>query len=229
MKRKIGLVIAVEQEPFERVYGKPKTKTTLRGFEVSCYERPTYDLYAVSSGVGEVMGAASTQFLIDHYGVDLILNYGVVGALEPNAASSSLCLISSVVDYAFDVSEIDGVEVGRHSEEAGIAIPTDPHLRSLAKEAYPDLPELVLASGDRFVGKAKDKAYLHEHFGASLCDMESAGILRTAKRNDVPSLFVKSVADTLFGGAGEYTEKRDAAAAECAGILDHLMEVLGQK
>lgn len=226
MKRKIGLVIAVEEAPFERVYGLPKTKTKLHGFEVSCYERPTYELYAVSSGVGEVMGAASTQFLIDHYGVDLILNYGVVGALEEKAASSSLCLISAVVDYAFDLSEIDNVPPGFHSEESSLAIPTDPFLRALAKEAFPSLPELVLASGDRFVGKAEDKAKLHQQFGASVCDMEGAGILRTAKRNGVPALLVKSVADTLFGGAGEYRLKSDEAASKCAAILDHLMASL---
>lgn len=81
---KIGLIIATDDE-FE---------TIVKGFNVDIKENfnevyPTYllkinnhDVYVAKSGIGEISAASLTQFLITKYNVELILNYGVVGALK---------------------------------------------------------------------------------------------------------------------------------------------------
>ena len=56
--------------------------------------------------------------------------------------------------------------------------------------------------------------------------MEASGILLTCIRNKIPALFIKVVADTLFGGADEYSKKTDEAVRTCVHILDHIMENL---
>ena len=82
------------------------------------------------------------------------------------------------------------------------------------------------ASGDRFVGKAEDKAALHEQFDADICEMEAAGIIKTANRNHVPCLSIKMVSDSLHGGAEEFEAALDETSDKCLAVLDEIMKVL---
>lgn len=82
---------------------------------------------------------------------------------------------------------------------------------------------MVCASGDKFVGDAAEKLWLHNEFGADICDMESAAILLTCDRNRVPCLIIKAVADSLSGGAAEYWREKNQTAKSC---LDHAVEVI---
>lgn len=223
MKKKIGMVIAVEFEPFKDGFGEPNKLIRDKGFETVVYEKENYILYVTKSGVGETFGAITTQYLIDVFEVEMILNYGVVGALSGKLSHSLICLIKEVVDYRFDVSEIDNCPIGVHEEYKVRNIETNKILREKALETEPSLLEVRCASGDKFVGSSMEKEKIAEEFGADICEMEAAGILLTANRSGVPSLFIKVIADTLFGGAGEYSEKSKTAARECTKILDHIM------
>lgn len=94
---------------------------------------------------------------------------------------------------------------------------------AVAKSVFPNLKEVVCASGDKFIADAQQKGFLKDTFGAEICEMESAGIILTAKRNNVPALFIKAVSDTLFGGAEEYHIQRDKTADVCFAIVDELI------
>ena len=157
MKKKIGMIIAVEFAPFEQAYGKASQKINKQGYEVSLYEKENYVLYVLQSGAGEIQAAMSTQFLIDEFGVEMILNYGVVGALTEKLSHALVCIVKEVVDYRFDISEVDNVPVGRHIEFPERNFETDSFLRKKALEVEPNLLEVVDASGDRFVNKAEEK------------------------------------------------------------------------
>lgn len=226
MKKKIGMIIAVEFTPFEQAYGKASQKINKQGYEVSLYEKENYVLYVLQSGAGEIQAAMSTQFLIDEFGVEMILNYGVVGALTEKLSHALVCIVKEVIDYRFDISEVDNVPVGRHIEFPERIFETDSFLRKKALEVEPNLLEVVDASGDRFVNKAEEKQAIAKDFGADICEMEASGILLTCIRNKIPALFIKVVADTLFGGAEEYSKKTDEAVRTCVHILDHIMENL---
>ncbi len=222
--KKIGMIIAVEFEPFKEAYGEPEEIINDRGFEVSIYKKDKYTLYVISSGEGEVPAAMCTQYLIDKYDVEMILNYGVVGGLSNKLGHALTCIVKEVVDYRFDTSAIDHVEIGRHPK-LPLAIPTDENLRKKALEVVP-LLEVRCASGDKFVDDPKEKEAINKQFGCDICEMEAAGILLTSRRNNVPALFIKVIADTLFGGANEYSDKSKTAAKECVSILEHIMETL---
>lgn len=226
MKKKIGMIIAVEFAPFEQAYGKASKKVSKRGYEVSLYEKENYTLYVLQSGAGEIAAAMSTQFLIDEFDVDMILNYGVVGALTEKLSHAFVCVVKEIIDYRFDTSEIDNIPVGRHIEFPQRNLETDTFLRKKALEVEPNLLEVVDASGDRFVNKAEEKQAIAKEFGADICEMEASGILLTCIRNNVPALFIKVIADTLFGGAEEYSTKSEEAARTCTRILDHVMNNL---
>jgi adenosylhomocysteine nucleosidase len=222
-KKRIGMVIAVEFEPFKAAYGDPKETIKDKGYEISCYEKENYELYVIPSGIGEVAAAASTQYLIDKYHVEMILNYGVVGGLSEKLGHALSCLVKEIVDYRFDTSAIDHVEIGRHIEFPSVVLTTDEALRKKALEVDPNILEVRCASGDIFVDDPAEKKKIRDQFGADICEMEAAGIYLTAHRNGVPALFFKVIADTLFGGAGEYQEKSRDAARDCVAILENVI------
>lgn len=224
MKR-IGMIIAVEFTPFKEAYGEANEVIKEKGFEVSIYKKDNYSLYVIPSGEGEVAAAICTQYLIDKFGVEMILNYGVVGGLSDKLGHALTCVVKEVVDYRFDTSAIDKIPVGKHPT-LPINIPTNEFLRKKALEAVPSLIEVRCASGDRFVDLPEEKKEIHGTFAADICEMEAAGILLTCLRNDIPSLFIKVIADTLFGGANEYSDKSQKAARECVKILEHIMNQL---
>ena len=105
--KKIGIVIAIERE--------------LEAFLKSNYEIETFDdgaftcfktiinhneVYAVKSGWGLIDAAMTTQYLITKYNVEIILNFGVTGALDPSLKVSDLFYVSKCVTYDFDTSSI---------------------------------------------------------------------------------------------------------------------------
>ena len=80
-KKTIGLLVAVEMDSVFARYGTPGTTERRGGFDVYCYENEAYTLYVIHSGIGEIAAAGAAQLLIDRYGVEMIVNFGVVGGL----------------------------------------------------------------------------------------------------------------------------------------------------
>lgn len=69
------------------------------------YDNEDYIMYVVDSGAGEISAARATQFLITKYGVDMILNFGVVGALTDEMKTADMCVIESVIHYDYDTTD----------------------------------------------------------------------------------------------------------------------------
>lgn len=153
--------------------------------------------------VGEIAAASATQLLIDEYRVDVVLNFGVVGALTTDIALRNFVYVRDVVHYDMDTSVVDGEPAGRYGCFDDIAVKTNEFLlnKALSVAAY---PLVRCASADKFVDGAEQKAALRDRFGADICDMESAGVLFTCNFNRVPCLLVKCISDSLGGGYGEY-------------------------
>ncbi|MCM1533909.1 MAG: 5'-methylthioadenosine/S-adenosylhomocysteine nucleosidase [Corallococcus sp.] len=167
--------------------------------------------------VGEIAASAACQLLITKYGAEVILNFGVVGALTQNMSLCSTAYVSSVVHYDMDTSAIDGLPRGRYGCFDGIAVGCDERLLSIAVDAC-RLPLATCASADKFVSDPKLKTALYADFGAQICDMESAGVLFACRFNRIPCLLVKCISDSLIGGGEEY-------AANCRKATAGFMEL----
>lgn len=153
--------------------------------------------------VGEIAASAATQLLITAYHVDVVINFGVVGALTADVAVRDFVYVRDVVHYDMDTSCIEDEPVGRYSCFDDIAVKTNEFLlnKAISAKAY---PLARCASADKFVDDVEKKEKLHSDFGADICDMESAGVLFTCNFNHVPCLLVKCISDSVFGGYGEY-------------------------
>ena len=153
--------------------------------------------------VGEIAAAAATQLLITAFHVDMVFNFGVVGALTESIACKDFVYVRDVVHYDMDTSVIDDEPIGRYACFDGVAVKANEFLLNKAIAVKP-YPLARCASADKFVDGVDRKLYLRNQFDADICDMESAGVLFVCNFNHIPCLLVKRVSDSLGGGYGEY-------------------------
>ena len=213
---KIGLLIAIKREleaflqsgeemAEETVAGKTIYKTRMEGHEV----------FAVQSGCGEIDASAATMLLIVKYGCEVIMNFGVTGALQEDLKVEDLFVAEKVWHYDFDVTPFaDCVRVGQYEEYPDEFIPLDAGLVDLVTEQIPGIRRVAVASGDKFVEDREKKLRLRES-GCGLCEMELAAIARVCDRSGVRCLSVKCISDA-FDGTGEDFEKNVKKSAEKA-------------
>lgn len=222
MIRKIGLVVAVEESAIPLLWGPGECVGMTPFGEIRQYRNYLTETYVEICGAGEIRAAAATQHLIDRYRVDMVANYGVVGACNEDLKVCETCVVSGVAHYDYDLSAIDEVPVGRYEEYAEIILRPDTRLLRICKSAYPDMRQVICASGDKFLDFERKKLY-GAMFGADICDMEAAGILLTCHRNGVPCLLIKTVADGALGGGTEYWDNKDAAAETALRVLQTIL------
>ena len=218
---KIGIFTAMEKEAASFIQGDV-TKVTVGGFSI--YQFPLSKHSAVlccPPSVGEIAASAAIQLLITKYEVDVVLNFGVVGALTPKASVQSFVYVGDVVHYDMDTSDVDDYPVGGYGCFDDVAVKCDAALLSKAQRVN-KLPVVRCASADKFVGKPEAKTALNRDFGADICDMESAGILFACKFNGIPCLLVKCISDSLVGGYKEYCENVHTA---CQGFFAFAREL----
>ena len=216
--KKVGIVVAVEDEALRERFGEGRSLKDRMGAVL--YQIGGRQFYVVVCGAGEIYAAMATQHLIDRYKVDAILNYGVVGGCSKELHPGEVCIVESVVHYQYDLFAVDNVPVGRYLEYPDRLLPTSSAFTDLAPA---ELRRVVCASGDKFIGDAAEKTWLHNEFNADICDMESAAVLLTCDKNRVPCLIIKAVADSVSGGAAEYWQEKKRTAESC---LDHAVEII---
>ena len=224
--KKIGMIVAVFRE-IEAVLNKYEgslEKLDYKAFDVYKFTDEKSELYILHSGMGQIAAASGAQFLISTFGVDLIINYGVVGGLTEEMTLSKTCIVESVVHYDFDTSLIDNCEVGRYCNLPSLYLPATAELIELATSVHPELKRVVCASGDKFVENRKRKEELNKDFNADICEMEAAGIVLTSNRNDVPCILIKTVSDSITGGAEEFSREVRRAAVICLEIVNKIIE-----
>ena len=225
-KKQIGLLVAVEMNSVFARYGLPGKTEHRGGFDVFCYENENYVLHVIHSGIGELAAAAATELLIDRYQVSMVVNFGVVGGLTAEMAQTRTCVVARVVHYDFDISGIDPVVPAQYPGFEDIYLPVDQTLLDRARAACPELRPVICASADKFVGTQEDKERLHRLYGAEICEMESAAVLLTCRRNEIPCLMIKAVADGLTGGGQEYYDALEESAALCLSVADRIIREL---
>ena len=226
MKKTIGMLVACEIEAVLRKYGTPLREEKRGGFTVRLYDNDDYELAVLHSGIGEIAAAAGTELLIDGYGASFILNFGVVGGLTEEMAMAKTAVVTRIVHYDFDISEIDPVEPAQYPGYADIFIKAPEKYVELAMKTEPSLVPVSCASADKFIGDPERKKKLRELYGADICEMESAAVALTADRCGVPFLLIKTVSDGITGGAEEY-EKEVLRSSEIAlSVADRIMKGL---
>lgn len=146
-------------------------------------------------GWGKIAAAASTQYVIDHFQPDALINLGTCGGIAGRVERGKIILAHKTIVY--DILE----QMGDYDEH--IRHYTTELDLSFLHEPFPlEVVPALLVSGDRDLLK-NDIPMLVERFGAIAGDWESGAIAFVAQRNRVPLLILRGVSDLVGEGGGE--------------------------
>jgi adenosylhomocysteine nucleosidase len=162
----------------------------------------------VVCGVGKVNAAIGAQYAIDLLNATKIVNIGVAGGLNNGLQVGKIYGISAVVQYDFDLVQLNGTTIGtlNEFEEDYLQLATPP-LYPLKK----------LATGDRFNDDKSDFELLTQTLNADIRDMECGAIVQTCAHAHVPCYAFKAISD--LAGSGSTTDQFVHNLALCADNL----------
>ncbi len=147
-------------------------------------------------GWGKIAASASTQYVIDRWRPDLLINLGTCGGFEGAIEKGDIVLVDRTIVY-------DIVEQMGDNDSAVDFYSTELELSWLKENLPFKVVKTLMVSGDRdlMVG---DIPYLKHHYNARVGDWESGAIAFVANRNQTRLLIIRGVTD-LVGDSGNET------------------------
>lgn len=216
----IGCVIAMEKEA-KILLDEMKTENThtMYGKTVHLGKAFGKEVALVVPGVGKANATAGACAAISE-GADVVLNFGVAGGLHDKTKVAEVYLIEKAVQYDFDLSQINGSEVGTLDGEKENFLP-------LLCPASLGFPRRALGTGDRFDDSPADHALL-QRLGCDVRDMEGGAIAEVCKYAGVPFVSVKAISDVYGSGSttDQYLRNMKFALLELKARLPEIFESL---
>ncbi|MHB8895685.1 MAG: 5'-methylthioadenosine/S-adenosylhomocysteine nucleosidase [Candidatus Geothermincolia bacterium] len=165
-----------------------------------------------TASCGKIGAASAAQFLIDHYELTAIINFGAAGALVDGLDIGDIVVADRLILGDSGIVHGDGFRhTGSVVSSSRIATrhkhyDSDPGLLDAARTAgarrssasgskEPRLGTVVTC--DQVILSKHTRKYLNESFGALVVEMEAAAVAQVALSNGVPFLAVKAVSDGI--------------------------------
>ena len=164
-------------------------------------------------GVGKVNAALNTQYIIDTYKPDIIINTGVAGGIADGLDVGDIVIGTYLVQHDFDVTVLGyargymctGVEKDKPTKYYCDKILIKKFQNSLEQNMpVTKIHQGVIASGDKFVSGKEIKKEINEYFGAIAVEMEGCAIAQVATRNKIPFVVTRAISDLADGKTAEY-------------------------
>ncbi len=226
---KVGIVCAGDEELAPFLPAMEGVKITERAM-LKFYEGQLAGVEAVVlfCGVCRVNAAIATQLLIDVFGVDVIINSGTAGGMDPK-----LEIFDTVIS----------TEVCYHDVAADILTEFHPWMKSVFFEADRELIELSrkavgrmeltgnvfwgrMVTGESFISD-KGRKKIQDEFAPLTVDMETAGIAHVCYVNGIPFISIRCVTDTAaYSGIGNFEENCSKASLIAKNITTALLSEL---
>lgn len=150
-------------------------------------------------GWGKIAAAASTQYVIDRWSPELLINLGTCGGFEGEIEKGTIILAERTIVY-------DIVDQMADTEMAIARYTTELDLSWLGSSNYPQqVQRTLLVSGDRDL-LVEDIPCLKAKYGAVAGDWESGAIAWVAVRNHTRCLILRGVSDLVGPSGGEAYE-----------------------
>lgn len=147
---------------------------------------------------GKVNAALCTQAMIDHFGVDQIINVGVACSLSDKVAIKNLVIATDVCQYDIDITAL-GEPPGYINGLNTIYIKTDDEMsESLARVAIQSGENIhrgTVASGDTFIASGEQKKEIAVSFNALCGEMEGGAIGHVCRANNIPFASLRCISD----------------------------------
>jgi adenosylhomocysteine nucleosidase len=152
-------------------------------------------------GWGKISAAATTQYAIDRWQPEMLVNLGTCGGFAGRIERGTILLVERTIVY-------DIIEQMSNPEEAIEHFSTELDLSWLDIGSFktegnkPPFVRGLLVSGDRDI-LAGDITNLIERYGAVAADWESGAIAWVAKKNGLRCLILRGVTDLVSEEGGE--------------------------
>lgn len=214
----IGVIGAMQNE-IEKLITKYNLKKDKINKDIYVTTFNDKRIVVAMSGVGKVNSAAMTQYIIDNYNVDAIINSGVAGGINSNIKVMDIIISDYVTYHDFEPVSIMESYVPNKGKIRANTI-----LVGLAKKVINDMNitnahYAPMCSGDAFVQDTILKNNIFLRTGAVCVDMESASIAHTCSMNNIPFISIRTISDMADGG--DYFE--DIAAYKSSEFVSKLV------
>lgn len=209
-----GIIFAmeIEAQPFIKLL-TGKKQFTLAGKK--CYKGKLYlcDVCIIISDIGKVNASSAAQVLISRYNkINLILNIGVTGAVNPALKICDICVAEKTLQYDFDVTAIDNVPLGYIQNLKQQYFYSDKNLYGKFMAVFNR--SVTVATADRFSTKKEDADFI-KSLGGDVRDMELGAIAQVCILNNIPFISLKSISDTAQGDASQDFKENLIKSTEC--------------
>ena len=176
--------------------------------------------------IGKVSSALSAQIMIDHYGVDFVINTGIAGGLDEDLKILDIVIGERLAYHDFEESvKTDYFPFKEYYNSDAEAVES---VYRIAEDEGITAHKGLILTGDQFIESDEKKRELVERFENPMCvEMEGTAISQAAYINDVPSIVIRCISDMAdTGGMMTYQEFKEKASDESARIVKRLIEVL---
>ena len=177
-------------------------------------------LVFLHGGWGKISAAASTQYVIDKYSPDLLINLGTCGGFEGEIERGTIILAEETVVYDIIEQMYDYDDhIGHYTTEIDL---------SWLEGDYPiEVYRTLIVSGDKDLA-AEDIKKLKSKYRAVAGDWESGAIAHTAFLNKTRLLILRGVSDLVGENGGEAYGNPEVFEENTSKILGILVESLPQ-
>ena len=172
----------------------------------------------VQGGWGKIAAAASTQYIIDRWEPDYLINLGTCGGFQGEIDKGAIILVSKTIIY-------DIVEKMGDPDEALDYYTTFLDLTWLTEDYPQEIMKTTLISADRDLDPEEIPA-LRNKFGAVAGDWESGAIAYIASLNGTKCLILRGVTDIVGTVGGEADEDIDIFIHNTREVLEKLVNAL---
>lgn len=206
----IGIIGAMDKEikNFIEMYDLKKVEEDIY---IGVYN--TNKIVLVKSGIGKVNAAIMTQYIIDKYSIDYIINSGCAGSLTDKVNIMDIIIASNVGYHDFTP-----IRIMEESTPDNGNIKTDKKLFDLTIDSVNELNYNYvvgsITSGDMFVTSSEMRDSIYSRTNALAVDMESGSIGHTCRKNNIPFIIIRTISDFADG-----VEEREEEAADKSSLL----------
>ncbi len=190
------------------------------------------DVVIVRSGIGKVNAGICAQILVDKFDVDVLINTGIAGSLNPAIDIGDMVISTDAVHHDMDAT-IFGDEIGQVPRMDVRFFPADKELVEKARRANelanPEITTFTgrVASGDQFVASSDVKQKIVDNFGAYCTEMEGAGIAHAAYLNNISYVIIRAISDKADNSATmDYPEFEKQAIVHSVRLVKELLPML---
>ena len=213
---KIGIICAADTEldPFLQELDEESvtTKAMLKFHSGRLAGQAVVMLYC---GVCKVNAAIATQILIDNFDVDMVINAGVAGGMDPAVRIFDTVIATEVAYH--DVSQDILTEF--HPWMKSVWFASDEKLVAKSREALRNFTTKGklywgrMVTGEAFITDDGRQEIL-DGFAPLSVDMETGSIAHVCYVNSVPFIAIRSITDTADHSGGEHFENNVIEASK---------------